>query len=265
LTNHETTMKAMLHVHTCFSSDGELTPRTIGRLARERGFDAVLLADHYESLNEESFAALREECRWVTSCAMVPGYERSWNGYHVLALATDRLFADADPRAWAERVRGAGGLVVMAHPGRYQHRIPESILELCDAVEVWNSKPPYDGSVGPDPRAYGLLGERRVPLCGQDLHGVRHLSGVAIEIAGTPVPSADACGRAVVDAIRRGDYRMSNGKVRYQGRELSASAARALGTFHRARRVLVDVAIGARVGWRRAAARRLTAAEVRRP
>ena len=66
-------MKAMLHVHTCFSSDGELTPRTIGRLAKERGFDAVLLADHYESLDAESFAALREECRWVTNCLLVPG------------------------------------------------------------------------------------------------------------------------------------------------------------------------------------------------
>jgi CRP-like cAMP-binding protein len=44
-------MKAMLHVHTCFSTDGELTPRTIARLARERGFGAVLIADHFESLD----------------------------------------------------------------------------------------------------------------------------------------------------------------------------------------------------------------------
>ena len=259
-------MKAMLHVHTCFSSDGELTPRTIGRLAKERGFDAVLLADHYESLDAESFAALREECRWVTNCLLVPGYERSWNGYHVLALATERLFDDPDPETWADRVRSAGGLVVMAHPGRYQHRIPASILDVCDAIEVWNSKPPYDGSVGPDPRGYGLLGERRVPLCGQDLHGVRHLSSVAIEIPDSTVRGALPDGRTIVEAVRRGNYRMTNGKVSYQGRALSAPATSVLGTFHRGRRILVDTAISARVGWRRAAAaRRLPTPEVRRP
>jgi hypothetical protein len=258
-------MKAMLHVHTCFSSDGELTPATIGRLAREHGFDAVLLADHFESLDADSYAALSEECRWVKDCVLVPGYERSWNGYHVLALAVDRLFDDADPKVWADHVRDAGGLVVMAHPGRYQHKIPDSILAICDAIEVWNSKPPYDGAVGPDPRGYALLGERRLPLCGQDLHGVRHLSSVAIE---TPV--AVAAGHTIVGAIRRGDYRMTNGKVGFSGRTLQPATARTLGAFHRGRRVLVDLAIRARVGFRRAtgprqAAPRPVASEARRP
>jgi hypothetical protein len=262
-------MKTMLHVHTCFSSDGELTPRTVGRLARERGFDAVLLADHYESLDAESFAALVEECRFVTECLLVPGYERSWNGYHVLALAVDRLFDDPDPRVWADRVRAAGGLVAMAHPGRYQHRIPDAVLDLCDAVEVWNSKPPYDGSVGPDPRGYALLGNTRLPLCGQDLHGVRHLSPVAVEITNGVVTR-----EAIVESVRAGRYRMTNGRMSYAGRTLSPVAARSLLAFHRARRVAVDLAIRARVGWLRAGARRsreaaaarsLPAPEARRP
>jgi hypothetical protein len=253
-------MKAMLHVHTCFSTDGELTPRTIGRLARDRGFAAVLLADHFESLDYVSFAALVEECRWVKDCLLVPGYERSWSGYHVLALGVDRWIDDPDPAVWADQVRAAGGLVAIAHPGRYGHRIPEALLSVCDAVEVWNSKPPYDGTFGPDPRGYALLGTRRLPLCGQDLHGVRHLTSVGVEL-----PDAVSGGRAIVEAIRRGSYRMTNGKVRY-GRDLSPAAARSLGAFHGARRRLVDFAIHARVGWRRAAPpRRLGAPEAKQP
>jgi hypothetical protein len=253
-------MKAMLHVHTCFSADGELTPRTISRLARERGFGAVFLSDHFESLDYVSFGALVEECRWVNDCLLVPGYERSWSGYHVLALGVDRWLDDPDPAVWAGKVRAAGGLVAIAHPGRYGHRIPEALLAVCDAVEVWNSKPPYDGSFGPDPRAYELLGAGRLPLCGQDLHGVRHLSSVAVEL-----PDAARGGRELVAAIRRGDYRMTNGRVRY-GRELSPARRRSLGAFHRARRRLVDAVILARTGWRRAAApRRIEAPEARRP
>jgi len=248
-------VKAMLHVHTCFSSDGELTPASIGRLARGRGFSTVFLADHFESLDRESFAALLGECRWVKECRLVPGYERSFGGYHVLALGVDRWIDDPEPRVWADRVRAAGGLVAIAHPGRYRHQIPEPLLAACDAVEVWNSKPPYDGSMGPDPRGYRLLGTTRIPICGQDLHGTRHLSAVGMEVA-------DACGTPaeIVAAIRRGEYQMTNGRVRY-ARELSPSSRRTLTVVHRARRRLVDLAIDLRTAARRAAAARRLDAE----
>ena len=38
-------MKVMIHAHTTFSADGELTPSSLGHLARKRGFDAVLVSD----------------------------------------------------------------------------------------------------------------------------------------------------------------------------------------------------------------------------
>jgi hypothetical protein len=240
----------MLHAHTCFSSDGELVPATVGRLARERGFAAVLVTDHFESLDRDAFESLVEECRRVESCLVVPGYERSFDGFHLLALGVDRWIDDADPRAWADRVREAGGLVAIAHPGRYHHRIPDALLEACDAVEVWNSKPPYDGPTGPDPRAYDLLGPSRLPLCGQDLHGTRHLCSVAVEL-----PGACGSGREIVAALRRGHYRMTNGRARF-GRELTPSSRRALTAFHRLRRGLVDLVFRGRIGLRRAAAAR---------
>lgn len=250
-------MKAMLHVHTCFSSDGELVPATIGRLARERGFDAVLLADHFESLDADSFAALADECRYVEDCLLVPGYERSFRGYHVLALGVERWIEDPDPRVWADRVREAHGLVAIAHPGRYRHQIPQPLLDAADAVEVWNSKPPYDGATAPDPRSYRLLGARRLPLCGQDLHGVRHLSSVGVEIPG---PRTGA--REIVAALLRGDYRMTNGRASF-GRELSPGARRALFAFHGVRRRVIDLAIQTRAGVRRAAALRAAPAAER--
>jgi hypothetical protein len=233
-------MKVMIHTHTTFSADGELSPQQLADVARSRGFDAVLVSDHFESLKPQKFAQLVDACRAVQNCLMVPGYERSFRGYHILALGIDQWFDDPQISPWAGNVRDAGGIVAVAHPSRYNHDIPADILNSCDAVEVWNSKFAYDGEVGPNPRAYMLLGDKRFPLCSQDLHGVRHASTVGIEIDKTCTTGAE-----ILDCIRRGAYRMTNGVLTFE-KHLPALAIPLLAAFHQARRKTVNVAIAAR-------------------
>jgi len=230
----------MAHVHTCFSGDGELTPSELAELARARGFDAILVTDHFESLTASRFAELQEACAAVTECLVAPGYERSWDGYHILALGVRAWFDDPDLAAWARRVRASGGITVLAHPSRYGHRIPERILAACDAVEVWNSKFAYDGRAAPNPAAYRLLGTRRYPLCGQDLHGTRHASSVALHL-----PRSCATTREILDCLARGEYTMGNRLWRLS-KSLPASLELFFGVFHSARRVAVNTAIRAR-------------------
>lgn len=229
-------MKVLAHAHTTYSADGELTVPELADLARRRGFDAVLLSDHFEHLTAESFGRLVAECRSVRSCLMVPGYERSWRGYHVLALGVLQWFDDPTPAGWAARVKQAGGFVAIAHPGRYRHDIPPDLLEVCDAVEVWNSKRGYDGPVGPHPAALRLLGAGRRPICGQDLHGVRHASNVALETHGS---TADP--QCILDDLRQGRYLMTNGVYALDG-EMSRSARSALTLFHAIRTPAIAVA-----------------------
>jgi len=227
----------MAHAHTRFSGDGELSPQELADLARARGFGAVLVSDHFESLTAARFAELRRACASVTGCLVAPGYERSWDGYHVLALGVEEWYDDADIGAWARRVRAAGGITVLAHPSRYGHRVPESVLALCDAVEVWNSKFAYDGATAPNPAAYGLLDISRYPLCGQDLHGRRHASSVAILL-----PQSYATTREIVECVKRGDYEMGNRVWRFTKR-MPGALKPLLGLFHRGRRIAVESAI----------------------
>lgn len=230
-------IKVMAHAHTLFSSDGELSPQELADLARGRGFAAVLVADHFESLTAQRFAELRQLCAGVTGCLVAPGYERSWSGYHVLALGVDRWVDDGDIGAWATQVRDAGGITVLAHPSRYRHRVPDGVLAACDAVEVWNSKFGYDGALAPNPVAYRLMGSRRFPMCGQDLHGRRHASSVALQLA---QPCATA--REIIDCVKHGAYVMGNGLWQFDKR-LSAPLASVLALFHHGRRIAVDSAI----------------------
>jgi len=230
-------MKLLIHAHTTYSRDGELKPSELAKLASKRGFGAVLVCDHFESLREESFLRLVSECRQIRHCLMVPGYERSFRGYHVLALGVDRWFADPNIATWANKVRHAGGIIVVAPPSRYNHRIPADILEACDAVEVWNSKFFYDGEIGPNPRAYDLLGSRRYPLCSQDLHGKRHASPVGVKL-----PRAYTNASEIMGCLKRGEYCMTNGVLSYD-RRLSRISSELLDLFHLTRRQAVTSAV----------------------
>jgi hypothetical protein len=230
-------VRVLAHAHTTYSGDGELRPQELADLAARRGFAAVLVSEHFEDLTAESFARLVAECRTISSCLMVPGYERDWRGYHVLAFGVQRWFDDASLERWAANVRADGGFLAMAHPGRYRHRIPDDILSVCDAVEVWNSKRGYDGAVGPNPRAYALLGGARLPICGQDLHGVRHASSVALEVGTSTRDRA-----VILEALRQGIYRMTNGLYAFDG-DLSSPARHVLEVFHAGRTRLMSAAI----------------------
>jgi len=230
-------VKVMIHAHTTFSGDGELTPEALAGLARSRGFDAVMVTDHFESLDPPSFSELVESCRRIEGCLMVPGYERSFRGYHILALGVDTWFDDRQITRWADQVRSAGGIVAAAHPSRYQHSIPADILAACDAIEVWNSKFAYDGEFAPNPQAYALLGPGKYPLCSQDLHGVRHASNVGIEI-----PEMCDCAADIIGSLKRGNYRMTNGVLSFD-KHLPAVVIPLLAAFHKTRRKAVRAAI----------------------
>jgi hypothetical protein len=237
-------MNIMIHAHTTYSSDGELSPAQLAFLARWHGFDAVLVSDHFESLRDETFARLVAECRAVSDCLLIPGYERSFGGYHILALGVDVWFDDRDILRWCDNVRSAGGIAVVAHPVRYSHRIPAAILEAVDAVEVWNSKFAYDGGLGPNPQAYCLLGRNRYPLCSQDLHGVRHVCPVGVQITRGCRTAAE-----IFSCLQQGRYWMTNGVICY-GADLSKTSHQILSAYHAARRPTVEAAVGLRRWWR---------------
>ena len=196
-------VKLLVHAHTTYSHDGRLSPQDLADLARNKGFDGVLISDHYEDLDEESFRRLVRDCEAIDTCVLVPGYEKDWSGFHLCAFGVNHWIVDEEIASWSTKVREAGGIVCLAHPGRYKHRVPAGILAVCDAVEIWNSKRPYDGFLGPHPDAYALLGNR-LALVGQDLHRTRDATTLGIITLGGS-SSSD-----IITAIRQRRYRSTS-------------------------------------------------------
>lgn len=196
-------VRVLLHAHTTYSHDGRLSPQELAALARSKGFDGVLVSDHYEDLDEDSYGRLVRECEAVDTCMLVPGYEKDWSGFHLCAFGVYRWLDDEVMGSWSAKVREAGGIVCLAHPGRYRHKVPESVLAVCDAVEIWNSKRPYDGILGPHPDAYALLGDR-LALVGQDLHRTRDATTLGI------ITHGGSTGPEIITAIRQRRYRSTS-------------------------------------------------------
>lgn len=76
-------MKADLHVHTTFSSDGSIDPYEAVELAVERGLGCIAIADHNSF---EAYDLIKDDGRLI----VVPAVEVSSSEGHILAYGIDR-------------------------------------------------------------------------------------------------------------------------------------------------------------------------------
>ncbi|MET7981378.1 MULTISPECIES: CehA/McbA family metallohydrolase [unclassified Streptomyces] len=132
------------HLHSWYS-DGRRTPAEIAALARAAGLDFINSSDHNTHAAHPHWADQAGD-----DLLIMLGEEVTTRNGHVLALGTEPgTFVDWRYRArdnrfgrFARRIRGAGGLVVPAHPHAtcvgcgWKFGFGEA-----DAVEVWNG--PY--------------------------------------------------------------------------------------------------------------------------
>lgn len=174
----------IIHVHSTYSYDGEVSLAELRALCERDGIRFVCLAEHIEGLSEERKQVFINECRERSDSAFlfIPGFEVPHTNTHILKLG------DA--------------LEVIAHP----HRSGFSFFP-CSGVEVWNSQ--YDGKRFP--RWAALRWFRKLlrahpelhAYAGVDLHRRSHLKGPRVVI------DADALTEEhVLDAMRAGHYRL---------------------------------------------------------
>ncbi|MFJ6492577.1 CehA/McbA family metallohydrolase [Streptomyces californicus] len=129
------------HLHSTHS-DGRRTPAEVAAAARAAGLDFINSSEHNTTSAHAAWEGL-----WGDDLLILTGEEITTRNGHVLAVGTDPgVFIDWRYRArdqrfgrYARRVRGAGGLVVPAHPHAtcigcsWKFGFAEA-----DAVEVWN-------------------------------------------------------------------------------------------------------------------------------
>lgn len=171
--------KAVFHMHSTYSHDGKLTIPQLREIGLLKGWDFMFLSDHYEDLTEESYLELVEECQKNSDeqLQIIPGYEKNW-GHDICAFGAFGWDEIDDLQTWVNFQKENNAFLCVMHPVKYKFVIPDKILKVVDAFEIWNTKWPYDGRFFPNPQSLSLLNNGRVGLAGQDIHKKTDVTGV---------------------------------------------------------------------------------------
>jgi predicted metal-dependent phosphoesterase TrpH len=136
-------LKTVLHVHTDYSADSNVSPEQLVATAHRQGIDCVAVTDHNVIAGALAVRAITDRLR------VIVGEEITTADGHLLGLFLDRAvppFLSAE--STIERIRGQGGLVFAPHPfaclcENSLGSTIERIAPLIDAVEIHNSQNPF--------------------------------------------------------------------------------------------------------------------------
>lgn len=131
--------KAVIHLHTDYSSDSDIAIADLAGFAERAGIDCLAVTDH-DTI--EGAIRLRDTGR----VRVVVGEEITTTQGHLIGLFLDeRVPPGLPPRRTAEMIRQQGGVVLLPHPfNRFMScgmaEAALGILDLIDAVEINNAQ-----------------------------------------------------------------------------------------------------------------------------
>jgi hypothetical protein len=144
-------------MHSDYSHDGRDSLEAMREMCLARGIQFVGLTDHAEDFVPELFGEYVQHCAAVSDgrVQFIPGLEfRIAQGVHLLALGLRQWITPRTAEEFFESTRTTAQLTLLAHPVLARYKIPQTVLDNIDGIEVWNTG--YNTRYLPDPRAMRL-------------------------------------------------------------------------------------------------------------
>jgi predicted metal-dependent phosphoesterase TrpH len=188
-------LRCDLHVHTCYSRDGESSVEDVLMMAKRAGLDAIAITDH------DTVEGVLHAQEIATDIIVLPGIEISTRQGHLIALGvTEIIPAGLDFSETVALARARGAVLILPHPyHQWRHgaalRIPDAIEEV-DAVETFNSR--YITGSANRRAAREALSRNKPCVGGSDAHNARFVG------YGLTFVDADRDPASILQAIREG-------------------------------------------------------------
>ncbi len=217
--------KGLLHVHSTYSYDGRHSISEIAEFARRHHYDFVAMSEHSDTLTPKSVSTLVADCNQASDAffQMIPGIEFTCEGnLHLIGLGIAAYTPSRDPLRVADFIRERRGIAVIAHPSRYQYRIPIPLAGRVHGIEVWNGA--YDSRFVPNHHSLILLRRLRqhnsslLAYGGQDLHAIVPRFHVSVQARCMSLTSD-----LVLRSLDRGSFRISTPLFRLSPRLVPGS------------------------------------------
>lgn len=203
-----TAYTGIVHVHSDCSYDGKHSLEALVQEAKRRGYRFLGMSEHSDTLDPEKVKEFVANCDRLSSsdCLVMPGIEFTCEGnLHLLGFGVRDWCSSTDPVEVSRFIHAQGGIAVVAHPRRYDYRIPSGLVPELDGIEVWNAA--YDGRFIPDTSSLKLLLELRntkpnlLGFGGQDLHRLTTHMHVRLRVH---MPTL--CSVSLLTAFREGRF-----------------------------------------------------------
>lgn len=129
-------IEADLHIHSRYSFDSLLSPRTIVKTSLKKGLSAIAVADH----NTAKGALKTMEEATSTSLIVIPAVELKTDVGHIMGLFVE---ADIKPKnidGVIDEIKEQDGVAVLLHPTRMRGTSLKEAANRIDVVEALNGR-----------------------------------------------------------------------------------------------------------------------------
>jgi hypothetical protein len=187
-------IQADLHIHTVYSSDSLIQPKTLVEMLSAHSFIKVAAVTDHDSVR--GCKATVELASAYPDILVIPGVEITTQHGDLLVLGTEELPPKPwSPEAVVDYAKSIGAVTVVAHPFREYGMRDLARNYKFDAVEVLNG----NSSAAENNEAKALAQSMGVPgTAGSDAHRVSELFSVNTKI------DATLSVEGVLKAIKRG-------------------------------------------------------------
>jgi hypothetical protein len=181
-------VKAVTHIHSAWSYDGNWDLSRIAGFFGRLGYDLVLTAEHDRTFDHQRWEDYKKACSEASSknTLIIPGIEYSDanNDIHVLAWGVSEfLGSNQSTGDILKKASEKNGICVLAHPSRRKawQKIDSSWLPLFHGIELWNRK--FDG-IAPSREASDLLKSfsKATPFVALDFHRINQFFPLSMMI-----------------------------------------------------------------------------------
>ncbi len=163
-------MKIDMHVHTKYSPDCRLDPKTIIKTEKSRGVGCVAITDHnvFSKLSEFRNGGID----------VIRGEEISTDKGHLIGLFLEEGIKSRDFFDACDEIKRNGGIRILPHPFR-SHRGVGVLAREVDMMEIFNARTGEKQNA----KALELALAQNVPgICGSDAHFGMELGKCVIDV-----------------------------------------------------------------------------------
>jgi len=129
-------IEADFHVHSQYSFDSLLSPRSIVKTALRRGLSVVAVADH--NTTEGALKTIEEATS--TGLVVIPAVELETDAGHIMGLFVEVEIRTHNIDEVLDEIKEQDGIAVLLHPARmYGNNLKEAASRV-DVIEVLNGR-----------------------------------------------------------------------------------------------------------------------------